>query len=101
MSTRKRKGPGEKGEVEMVEDDEVIVEEENTPNRLADKPSPNEESSGSAMPPPGSSGSRSRLQGTLVKETFSLAGEYELIISKLVSKNERLSYKCTNGGESG
>lgn len=55
MSTRKRKGPGEEGEVEMVEDDEVGVEEENAPNRLADKPSPNEESSGSAMSPPGSS----------------------------------------------
>lgn len=53
MSTRKRKDPGEEGEVEMVEDDEVG--EENAPNRLADKPSPNEESSGSAMPPPGSS----------------------------------------------
>lgn len=38
--------------------------EENAPKRLADKPSPVKESKGSAMPPPGSSGSRSRLQRT-------------------------------------
>lgn len=59
---RKKKGPGE--ECEMLEDDKVGVNEENAPKRLADKPIPVKESSGSEMPPPGSSGSRSRLQRT-------------------------------------
>lgn len=57
MSVRKRKGPGDEGE--MVEDDEVGEEMEYDPKRVDDKPSPVKET-GSAMTHPGFAGGRSR-----------------------------------------